>query len=75
MAAGARVLRCGAPRLLRLTSRSRGFCGAPRCAQRGWRSDVPAPHHNLLRGENDEERRPYSGFSQIAPRFPWTVFK
>lgn len=29
MAAGARVLRCGAPRLLRLTSRSRGFCGAP----------------------------------------------
>lgn len=47
----------------------------PRCAQRGWRSDVPAPRHNLLRGENDEERRPYSEFSQIAPRFPWTVFK
>lgn len=71
-AAGASVLRCGAPWLPRLTSRSPGFCGALAVLSgvgAATRPRLAASRHNSLRDENDEERRRHSECFQISCSF------
>lgn len=72
-AAGASVLRCGAPRLPRLTSRSPGFCGAPAVLSGVGASPPADTTHSgtkMMKKGGDT-----ANVSKLAARFTRIVFK